>query len=134
MDCHPALLWSPRGKDGKVVCNLCAHRCVVGPGGRGVCQVRINQEGRLCTLTYGNLVSANPDPIEKKPLFHFLPGTRSMSVATVGCNLTCRYCQNWSIAHWPRLHRGKPLPGEFISPEDLVEAAVRSGCASIAYT
>ena len=96
--------------------------------------MRRNVDGKLYTETYGKLVSANPDPIEKKPLFHFLPATRSMSIATVGCNLTCRYCQNWSIAHWPRLHRGKELPGEFVSPEDLVDAAIRAGCASISYT
>ncbi len=131
--CREALLWEPR-ENGKVACNLCAHRCVLSPGGKGVCLVRWNEDGRLCTATYGKLVSANPDPIEKKPLFHFLPGTRSMSIATVGCNLTCRYCQNWSIAHWPRLHRGNPLPGEYVPPEELVAAAARTGCASISYT
>ncbi|MCD6499581.1 MAG: AmmeMemoRadiSam system radical SAM enzyme [Deltaproteobacteria bacterium] len=134
-DCHPAVLWEPvEGKPGKVRCDLCAHRCLLGPGQTGLCHVRRNENGALCTLTYGNLISANVDPIEKKPLFHFHPASRSMSIATVGCNFRCSYCQNWSIAQWPKLHPGRPLPGDFLEPGELVGAAEAAGCATIAYT
>ena len=87
---HEALLYESREKD-RVRCYLCAHHCLINPGKKGLCAVRINQDGRLFTAVYGRLISANADPIENKPLFHFLPGTISFSVDTAGCNFTCDF-------------------------------------------
>ena len=83
---------------GKVKCELCNHFCFIEDGKRGACGVRENREGELFSLNYGRLVSQNIDPIEKKPLNHFLPGTPVLSFGTAGCNLTCKFCQNWEIA------------------------------------
>jgi len=94
--------------------------------------VRKNINGVLYSLTYDKVCSANPDPIEKKPLFHFQPGTRSFSIATMGCNFRCEFCQNWQLSQ-AALERGL-INGEPITPEQIVEGAVRSGCKSIAYT
>lgn len=116
----------------RVQCNLCAHRCIIRPGKRGVCQVRENRGGRLMTLTYERLCACNVDPIEKKPLFHFYPGSRSLSIATVGCNFQCSFCQNYTISQAPRL-TGR-VEGEAVSPASIVEAAQRSGSKSISYT
>ncbi|MGD9079952.1 MAG: radical SAM protein, partial [Desulfobacterales bacterium] len=88
-----AYLYEPL-EDGKVKCYLCSHRCVIKAGRRGICGVRENQDGRLQTLVYDKIIAQHVDPIEKKPLFHFLPGTLSYSIATVGCNFRCRFCQN----------------------------------------
>lgn len=117
----------------KVVCNLCAHRCVIHPGLIGICGVRENRGGTLHTLVYDRVVSANIDPIEKKPLFHFLPGTGSFSIATVGCNFHCRFCQNWEISQMPKDRKGLVL-GRKITPGAIVREALATGCASIAYT
>lgn len=122
-----------RIEDGKVKCLLCNHYCVISPGRRGICGVRENRNGTLYSLVYGKLISANDDPIEKKPLFHFLPGSRSFSIATVGCNLKCRHCQNYVISQYPHTHKGG-IPGEDAEPEDVVNSALRLGCASISYT
>jgi pyruvate formate lyase activating enzyme len=127
-----AMLYEKIG-DGRVRCNLCAHRCLITDGQRGFCNVRVNEEGRLYTAVYGRVVSRSVDPIEKKPLFHFLPGTHAYSVATVGCNFTCLYCQNHTISQYPREHEGR-IPGEEASPGEIVAAAVESGCETIAYT
>lgn len=116
-----------------VKCNLCSHRCVIQPGKRGICQVRENRDGILHTLVYGNLIAQHIDPIEKKPLFHFLPGSLSYSIATVGCNFKCRFCQNADIAQMPSDRNGM-IMGEPVSPEAVVTAAVRGDCRSIAYT
>jgi pyruvate formate lyase activating enzyme len=121
-------------KDRKVRCFLCAHRCVIGPGKRGKCAVRENAEGTLVSLVYGRLVSMNIDPIEKKPLFHFQPGSRSLSIATVGCNLRCMHCQNFEMSEYPRRRPESPMPGEERTPGDVVEEALRTGCESISYT
>ena len=129
---HEALFYQ-RTSDNKVVCGLCHHRCRIAPGKRGICGVRENQDGRLVSLVYGRLVSENIDPIEKKPLFHFLPGSRSLSIATVGCNFQCRHCQNYQISQYPHLHQGR-ITGEPRTPASVVEEAIRSGCASISYT
>ncbi len=123
-----------RLKGGKVKCFLCAHRCVIGPGKRGICAVRENVEGALYTLVYGKLISSNIDPIEKKPLFHFLPGSRSLSIATVGCNLRCMHCQNYEISQFPRERPELAIPGEERTPEQVVAEAVEAGCESISYT
>jgi pyruvate formate lyase activating enzyme len=119
--------------DQKVRCNLCAHACVIPPGRRGLCGVRQNDGGMLETLVYGRLVAQHIDPIEKKPLFHLLPGSRSFSIATVGCNFKCRFCQNADIAQMPNDRRGAIL-GSSSSPEAVVAEALAQDCQSIAYT
>ncbi|GAB4340664.1 MAG: AmmeMemoRadiSam system radical SAM enzyme [Desulfobulbaceae bacterium] len=120
-------------EEGKVVCGLCNHRCVIKPGKRGICGVRENREGVLYSLVYGMLVAENSDPIEKKPLFHFLPGTFSYSISTVGCNFHCLHCQNYHISQYPHEHGGR-ITGSLRTPGEVVEAAVRTGCRSISYT
>jgi pyruvate formate lyase activating enzyme len=117
----------------KVQCNLCSHRCLIKSGRRGICGVRENREGVLTSLVYGKLIARNVDPIEKKPLFHVSPGSLSYSVATVGCNFKCRFCQNAEIAQMPSDREGLVM-GDFQAPEEIVAAAVKSGCRSIAYT
>ena len=129
---HEALFYQ-QAEEGKVVCSLCHHHCHIAAGKRGICGVRENQGGRLVSLVYGRLVSQNIDPIEKKPMFHFLPGSRSYSIATVGCNFHCRHCQNYQISQYPHLHAGK-ITGTGCSPQAVVDDATRSGCASISYT
>jgi pyruvate formate lyase activating enzyme len=127
-----AVLWEPYKQDKKVRCRLCNWLCVIDDGRLGRCMVRKNIDGVLYSLTYYNVCSANPDPIEKKPLFHFQPGSRSFSIATMGCNFRCEFCQNWQISQ-AALEEGR-IDGEPITPEHIVEAAVRSGCRSMAYT
>ena len=129
---HEADFWKPAA-DGSVDCFLCAHRCHVAPGKRGVCQVRENVAGRLVSLVYGRVITSHADPIEKKPLFHFLPGSRAYSIATVGCNFQCDFCQNWQISQFPRTGRGA-VPGEPTAPEAVVAEARRLRCDSISYT
>lgn len=102
-----AMLYEPL-EGGKVVCNLCAHRCQIPQGKWGICGVRENREGKLRTHAYGEVIAAHVDPIEKKPLFHYLPGTTSFSIATVGCNFRCPFCQNWEISQSSK----KDAPGE----------------------
>jgi len=119
--------------DQKVRCRLCAHRCSIKEGKRGICYVRENRGGTLYSLVYGRVVSMNMDPIEKKPLFHLLPGSRSLSIATVGCNFRCLHCQNSEISQFPREHNGA-IMGTEITPAAIVEAAERHGCGSISYT
>ncbi len=121
-----------RLEGGAVRCNLCQHRCRIARGGHGVCMVRKNVDGVLQSLVYGKAIAGRADPIEKKPLFHFLPGSLSWSFATVGCNFTCVFCQNADIAQMPRDY-GR-IAGNEISPRDIVERAVESGCRSISYT
>jgi len=118
--------------DGDVECRLCHKQCRIRPGKRGLCGVRENQNEKLMTLVYGNLVAANVDPIEKKPFFHFLPGSLAYSIATAGCNFRCLHCQNADISQLPR-ETGR-IPGEFVSPTKVVAEACALGCQSIAYT
>ena len=127
-----AYLYDPL-EDNQVKCHLCNHRCLIKDGRRGLCGVRENQAGELQTLVYGKLIAQHVDPIEKKPLFHFLPGTLSYSVATVGCNLRCRFCQNADIAQMPTDHKGL-IMGDTVTTEEVVVAAANSGCRSISYT
>jgi len=127
-----AYLYEPY-EDKKVKCNLCAHRCVIKEGRRGICSVRENQSGMLQTLVYDKVIAQHIDPIEKKPLFHFLPGSLSFSIATVGCNFRCRFCQNADIAQMPTDHPGTIL-GDDCTPQEVVNAAQRGGCQSISYT
>ena len=118
-------------KEGKTVgCQLCPHFCIIRPGKVGICGVRSNVGGTLYSLIYGKVSSINPDPIEKKPLYHFLPGTRAMSFGTVGCNFKCSFCQNAGISQAD----AKSSHLMEICPEETVEMAKRSGCASIAWT
>jgi pyruvate formate lyase activating enzyme len=120
-------------ENNNVKCNLCSHRCVIKDGHRGICSVRENESGILKTLVYGKLIARHIDPIEKKPLFHFLPGTLSYSVATVGCNFRCRFCQNADIAQMPADRKGM-IMGDTFTPSEVVDAAERGGCKSISYT
>jgi pyruvate formate lyase activating enzyme len=99
----------------------------------GISKVKENREGVLRTLVYDRVISACVDPVEKKPLFHFLPGSTAFSIATASCNFHCRYCQNWEISQLPRIHRGA-APGHRMAPKEIVQAALASGCKAIAYT
>ncbi len=126
-----AMLYEKVGNK-KVQCNLCAHRCKINEGKKGICLVRENRDGILYTLVYGRTISQAIDPIEKKPLFNFYPGTTAYSIATVGCNFKCQFCQNWEIS---QMMRDKHLVmGNEASPESIVENAKRYGSKSIAYT
>ena len=119
--------------EGKQVrCNLCAHRCAIKHGGRGVCGVRENKDGVLYSLVYGTLITENIDPIEKKPFFHVYPSSKSYSIATVGCNFSCDFCQNHDISQMPRSAR--MITGEDFLPEEIVKRAKKSGSKTIAYT
>ena len=119
-------------EDKKVQCQNCAHYCIILPGKRGICAVRENRNGELYALNYGKIIAINVDPIEKKPFFHFLPGSRSLSIATVGCNFKCAGCQNWNISQLPQL-TGR-IEGQDISPEEIVKTALRQKLPSISYT
>ncbi len=125
-----AVLWDP-AEEKKTQCRLCAWRCLIQEGRLGICHVRKNIDGVLYSLNYHRLCAAAADPIEKKPLFHFQPGTKSFSIAAPGCNFRCVFCQNWQISQTP--YDGV-IDGADRSPQQLVEAALRAGCASIAYT
>jgi len=118
--------------DQQVRCHVCAHHCLIRPGSRGVCQVRENRSGTLYSLVYGQVISAAVDPIEKKPLFHFKPGSKAYSVATVGCNLSCSFCQNADISQAQRDRNS--WGGYEMSPALIVRNALEQRCASIAYT
>ncbi len=117
---------------GKVKCNLCPHRCIILPGKRGICGVRENRGGVLYSLVYGIPVAQAVDPIEKKPLYHFLPGTGSFSIATRGCNFKCLYCQNYDIS------QASPeesfAEDDVVMPDEAAKSAKAYGCRSIAYT
>lgn len=126
-----AMFWEKR-EGGKVKCSLCRFRCLVAEGQRGICGVRENRDGTLYTLVYGKSIADHVDPIEKKPLFHYLPGSRSFSLATVGCNFRCLHCQNYEISQI--LPRKSPIPGRELPPEQIVRAAAEAGCRSISYT
>lgn len=119
-------------RDNKVQCNLCNHRCTIHDGKRGICGVRENQSGVLMSLVYGKLIARNIDPIEKKPLFHFYPGSLSYSIATVGCNFRCLFCQNADISQMP--NDSGVILGDQSTPDAVVEAALAGGCATISYT
>jgi pyruvate formate lyase activating enzyme len=126
-----AVLWDP-AEGGRVRCRLCSFRCLIDDGKLGHCSVRRNVGGTLYSLNYYKVIAANPDPIEKKPMFHFQPGSQAFSIATMGCNFRCEFCQNWQISQ-AALDTGE-IDGESYSPEQIVTAARRSGCRSIAYT
>ncbi|WP_094226606.1 AmmeMemoRadiSam system radical SAM enzyme [Methanolobus psychrotolerans] len=117
-------------EDGKVQCNLCSHRCKISPGKRGFCDVRENREGTLYTLNYNVVSSEALDPIEKKPLFHFYPGSLVYSLGTIGCNFRCKHCQNWTISQIG-IDQANAIE---ISAETAVKKAVASGARAIAWT
>lgn len=119
--------------DGKVRCRLCNHYCIIKNGKRGICGVRENRDGRLFSLVYGRSIATGVEPIEKKPFFHFYPGTTAYSIATVGCNFHCLNCQNWEISQMPKTGEGGII-GKKLLPEEIVTNAKRLGCKSIAYT
>jgi len=126
-------MFQEQGEEGKVRCGLCSHRCVILPGKRGICSVRENRDGVLYSLVYDRVIARNIDPIEKKPLFHFLPNSLSYSIATPGCNFRCKHCQNADISQLPH-DRGGMVLGDDITPQAIVASAVKSRCASISYT
>ncbi len=119
--------------DGRVSCFLCHHFCSIADKHRGICGVRENRDTTLYSLVYGQVVAKNIDPIEKKPLFHFLPESRTYSIATVGCNFSCRHCQNASISQ-PGSFSAQNVPGTTKTPECIVESAITAKCESISYT
>ena len=116
----------------RVRCSLCNHRCVIKEGAKGICGVRENREGSLISLVYGKVIARHVDPIEKKPLFHFLPGSRSYSIATAGCNFKCLFCQNADISQMPSDHNR--IWGEDMTPDMIVDDAAATRSATIAYT
>ena len=137
-----ALLYD-KVEEGRVRCKLCPRRCLIFPDKAGYCGVRQNLAGTLYTLIYGKVSSINADPIEKKPLFHFYPGSKVLSLGTIGCNMRCIHCQNWQISHVlpvKAIDENKvfnvvePIPTEYISPEDLVDMALKYRCKGIAWT
>lgn len=113
-----------------VQCEICPKRCVIKPGQSGDCRARINLDGELIASTYGYPCALHVDPVEKKPLFHFLPASRAFSIATAGCNLHCRNCQNWEISQAPP----HTIPAYNVPPAQLVKLARKNKCRSIAYT
>ena len=125
---HEAMFWT-KEEDGSVRCELCPHQCRIKDGKRGGCHVRENRSGILYSLNYRRIVASNIDPIEKKPLFHYCPGSRSFSIAAAGCNMHCKHCQNASISQVDI-----NIPGEDVAPERIVAAAQQNGCRTIAYT
>ncbi len=126
-----ALFWEVIDQKGKVIqCLLCPRECILKPNQKGYCTVRINIEGKLYTMTYNHPVSLAVDPIEKKPVFHMLPGTKSFSLATVGCNLRCIHCQNWEISQ----RNPEEIESYYLTPQQIVKMAVENNCKSISYT
>ena len=113
-----------------LMCELCPNYCVMPESGRGKCGIRMHLDGQLYSLTYGRPCAVHVDPIEKKPAYHFIPGSRSFSIATAGCCLSCKYCQNWQIS------QAKPEDtfNYNLPPDAVVTSAYRSRCKSIAYT
>jgi pyruvate formate lyase activating enzyme len=126
-----AMLWE-KLDEGKVHCYLCAHHCEIAKDHFGFCGVRKNIDGELNTYAYGSVIAAHVDPIEKKPLYHFLPGTYAFSIATMGCNFHCPFCQNWTISQ--KSERDGGMEGQEMKPEEIVAEALRNDCRSISYT
>ena len=114
----------------KIKCKLCPRECIVGDKERGYCGVRENHGGVYYTLVHSRVCAAHIDPIEKKPLFHYLPGTTAFSIATAGCNVNCKFCQNWDISQ----SRPEEIPAQYISPHQAADIARQYNCPTIAYT
>ncbi len=126
---YPGRWWHPT-EDGKIMCDLCPRACVMKDGDRGFCFVRKNEGNQMVLTTYGKSTGFCVDPVEKKPLNHFLPGSSILSFGTAGCNLGCQFCQNWSISK----SREIEMLSEKASPERIAEAAAKLGCKSVAFT
>ncbi len=122
--------WHPIDDEGRMVCDLCPRACQLKPGDRGFCFVRENRDGQMVLNTYGRSTGFCIDPIEKKPLNHFYPGTSVLSFGTAGCNLGCKFCQNWDISKSREVER----LSEYATPDMIAEAAETLGCRSVAYT
>lgn len=129
---HQAILWKKLEKN-LVACELCRHYCVIGENKKGLCGVRQNQKGKLYSLNYGLILAANIDPIEKKPLFHFLPKTKTYSLCCAGCNFRCEFCQNWQESQITKGKHGE-IPGFSKTPQEIVKQALKFDCPSISYT
>ena len=125
-------MWYKKLSDERVRCDLCNHRCMLSDGERGICGVRENNDATLYSLVYGKVIASHVDPIEKKPLFNFFPGSYSFSIATVGCNFKCTHCQNSDISQMPVDHAR--IMGQDISAEQIVQMAEKNDCKSISYT
>lgn len=120
-------------REGKTLrCFACSHKCLISDGKTGICGVRKNIKNKLYLLVYGKIATMNVDPIEKKPLYHFLPNTQTFSIGTVDCNFRCDFCQNFEISQIPK--KEKIIFGEKISAEEIVEKAIKTKCKSISYT
>ena len=119
--------------ENRVRCNLCHHQCKIKESKSGICGVRENRGGKLYSLVYGKIIAEHIDPIEKKPLFNFLPGSKAFSIGTVGCNFHCKHCQNFDISQYPHEHGGE-IVGQDRTPDQIVESARDTGCKTIAYT
>ena len=119
--------------DNRVACRLCRHSCRIADGEAGICKVRVNEGGTLYSIFYGQPVTMSVDPIEKKPLFHFLPGTAAYSIATMGCNFQCPFCQNWQISQY-RGDSSEVASGPKVTPDQIVAEAKATKCRSISYT
>jgi pyruvate formate lyase activating enzyme len=119
-------------KNKRVRCQNCAHYCLISPQKRGICGIRENIKGKLYALNYGKAIAVHIDPIEKKPFFHFLPGSHSLSIATVGCNFSCKNCQNYDISQG--FKDVKNIPGQNLSPKDIVNLAIKNKVPGISYT
>ena len=128
---HEGLLWEPR-PGGKVRCRVCPRLCVISEGKLGTCKTRKNVGGKCYTLIYDEVVSVMADPIEKKPLFHFYPGTQALSLGTLGCNMRCLHCQNWQIAHADAEADGYQM--RRLKAENLPRIAIQNDCAGVAWT
>lgn len=129
---HVAWL-SKKMDSGKVMCQACAHACKLDEGEYGICGVRVVEEGELRLTVYGIAAAVNIDPVEKKPMFHFQPKSRVFSFGTVGCNFSCKFCQNYEISQYAKEH-GHRVVGRELPPQKAVELALENGCDSIAYT
>ena len=127
---HEARLYTAKD-NGLVRCELCSHHCLITPGRRGLCQVRENRDGKLYSLVYGQVAAEAVDPVEKKPLYHFLPGSRTWSIATRGCNFRCSHCQNHSLS---QVELTENPVGKLRSPQEIVAMARAADCQSISYT
>ena len=114
----------------KIQCQLCPRECTVGDGQRGYCGVRENLDGVFYTLVHSRVCAAHVDPIEKKPLFHYLPGTTAFSIATAGCNVNCKFCQNWEISQ----SRPEQVSAQMLTPQQAARIALQSRCPTIAFT
>jgi pyruvate formate lyase activating enzyme len=124
---------SKKLSSGKILCEACAHACKLEEGEYGICGVRRVEEGELKLLVYGLAAAINIDPVEKKPMFHFLPKSSAFSFGTVGCNFSCTFCQNFDISQYPKEHNHR-IVGRELPPQKIVDLALENGCRSIAYT